>query len=451
MSEAAPTAQARALAAAGRWREAERVIATLVAEQFGLDIAAVRINRDRYSLNSLNGAVTLAGGGAYFFKFHQEEDEGETVAEYYRAEVLRRAGYRIDVPTHASGTVGRQILLYRKRSDPRLVDVCRAMELAADFSGAERIIALQAESDRRVGALYRASLHAATAEQVAGEPIHRLFHARLIDADAPGRLGGRVARFYAGRQFAFPGLSLDWEELKDLRWRINGIDYPATLGQLFDDSRRRLAPDRLGAQGAVIAHGDAHNANIWVAPDGLTMFDPAFAGEHVPALLAEIKPTFHNIFAHPFWLYDAGIAAERLNARASRDGKVLAIEHDWRLSPLRRTFLDGKARALWAPLLEALARRGWLPEDWRRILRLALFCCPTLVMDLRAGGLSGHNPISSAIGLATAISVGAEPQGEDDVTRFLDAISPGTATTNTAATATAAGKLSDSRPLETRA
>lgn len=420
-----PTAEARALAAAGKWREAEALVGGLVAAQFGLRVTATKINRDQYSLNSLNGIVELADGSPFFFKFHQEEAEGETVAEYYRAEALQRAGFPVDVPAHASGEVGRQILLYRKRTDPRLADLCRAMELAGDFSGMDELVALQAESDRRVAAIYRATLHDAAPSETAAEPIHRLFHARLVDADDPGRLGGRAHRFHVGQRFEFPGAALEWDELKDLRWRINGVTYRDTLAELFAAAHALLAPERLAGHGAVVAHGDAHNANIWVTAEGLVFFDPAFAGEHVPALLAEIKPTFHNIFAHPFWLYDAPVAAERFRASVRRQGDTLVIEHDWRLSPLRQAFLAGKARDLWRPLLALLADSGRLPQDWRQIVRLALFCCPTLVMDLRAGSASGHNPVSSAIGLATAIQVGTEPvDGADDASRFLDAISP---------------------------
>ena len=58
------------------------------------------------------------------------------------------------------------------------------------------------------------------------------------------------------------------------------------------------------------------------------------------------------------------------------------------------------------------------------MLRLALFLCPTLVMNLRAGAAT-HTPISSLIGLSVAVMVGSPPQeGADIVTRFLDAIDP---------------------------
>jgi hypothetical protein len=80
---------------------------------------------------------------------------------------------------------------------------------------------------------------------------------------------------------------------------------------------------------------------------------------------------------------------------------------------------------LWRPLLHEMQARGGLPVDWRRQLKLALFCCPTLVMNLRSGAGS-HNPVSSAIGLGIAAMMGSTPEtgAEDMLTRFLDAIEP---------------------------
>lgn len=422
-----PTAEARRLARAGQWRAAETVIGRLIATTFGLAVAAVEINRDRYSLNSLNGFVTTADGRSYFFKFHQEEGEGDTVGEYYRAEVLREAGFPVDMPLHVSGEVGRQILLYRRRGDPRLADLCRAVELGDSDAEALPLVEAQRTLDRLIGERYLATLHPTTPAQVEAESIHRLFHARLVDA-GNDELGGRARRFYVDQEFRFPGASLSWRDLADKRWRINGIVYRHTLGQLFEESRTRLQPGRLAGHGAVVAHGDAHNANVWVEEAGgtkqLVFFDPAFAGRQIPALLAEIKATFHNIFAHPLWLYDAPIADRRFAAAVAVAGDVVEVTTDWRLSPLRTLFLESKAQLVWRPLLAELARRGWLPADWRRILRCALFCCPTLVMDLRAGGTADHTPITSAIGLSVAVMMGSEPDVDDDLSRTLDAVTP---------------------------
>ena len=422
-----PTAEARRLARAERWREAEAVIGRLIAKTFGLPLSFVEINRDRYSLNSLNGFVTTTDGRAFFFKFHQEEGETDTVGEYYRAEVLREAGFPVDLPLHASGEVGRQILLYRRRSEPRFADLCRAVELGE--GDVEPLISAQQALDRLIGERYLACLHAAETARVEAESIHRLFHARLVDPGHERELGGRVRRFYLDQIFRFPGATLPWRDLADRRWRINGIAYRHTLRQLFEESRERLRPARLAGYGAVIAHGDAHNANIWAEPtEGgrrLVFFDPAFAGRHIPALLAEIKATFHNIFAHPLWLYDAPIADRRFAAEVMVAGDVINLQSDWQLSSLRAAFLETKAALVWRPLLAALRDRGWLPPEWRRIVRCALFCCPTLVMDLRARGSADHTPVTSAIGLAVAIMMGSEPQaGADALSAALDSIDP---------------------------
>jgi hypothetical protein len=180
--------------------------------------------------------------------------------------------------------------------------------------------------------------------------------------------------------------------------------------------------------GGVTAHGDAHNANVWYsANDGqatLSLLDPAFAGTHVPTLLAEVKATFHNCLAHPLWLYDPKDAAKRYNAHVRYGDGVLSIETDWSLSRIRLRLLEVKAAELWRPLFQELNERRMLPRDWRQVIRLALFLCPTLVMNLRAGA-DTHNPVSSLLGFAMAVMAGSEPEeGGDVVSRFLDAIDP---------------------------
>jgi hypothetical protein len=170
------------------------------------------------------------------------------------------------------------------------------------------------------------------------------------------------------------------------------------------------------------------DANVWYQEKegrpSLAFFDPAFAGEHVPTLLAEIKTTFHNILAHPLWLYDPALAAERYSATAAYADGVLDVTTDWVPSAVRLGLLQVKAERLWRPLLAELDARGLLPADWRTVLRLGLFLCPTLVMNLRAGATT-HNPVSSLIGFSVAVMAGSEPvAGDDVVSRFLDTIDP---------------------------
>lgn len=429
MSLPAPslTARARALAKAGELAGAAQLIGELLQGKFSFAATDIRINVDIYSLNSLNGFFS-ATGQAYFFKFHQEENEEAMAGEYYRAGLLAEAGLPVDQPLHVSTEPGEQILVYRRREDRRFADVLKELDFSNDHAVIDRAVAAEQRLNRELLAVYLETLHPIDAAQSEAEPIHRLFHARLVDADKPGIIGGRFGSFYRDQVFTLPGLTLSWDELKNLQFEVNGVRYRDTLGQLFDASFKELVPSAFAGSGGVTAHGDAHNANVWFEDHGadarLAMFDPAFAGRHVPALLAEVKTTFHNIFAHPLWLYDPTAGAARYQATAKRIGHVLHIETDWRPSPVRLALLDAKRDLLWRPLLSELAARDLLPENWRRLVQLALFCCPTLVMNLRAGSGS-HNPVSSAIGLATAIAMGSDPVAGIGLTSsFFDRLTP---------------------------
>lgn len=428
-----PTALARSLVAAGRRTEAERVVADLIGGNFDLVVRSVALNADWSSLNSLNGIVETEDGHRFFFKFHQEEGEEATVEEYYRAELLQSAGLPVDVPAMICRRPGHQILLYAFRRDRHLAAACLEIERSGDERELAGLVRLQGDLDRLTGRIYVETLHASTAELSAAEPIHQLFHNRLVTRPETGRLAGRVERFYQGQIMAVPGAELPWDAFAALRWRINGVDYTRSLGELFEESLLRLDPARLGAGGATIAHGDAHNANVWIGQNAgesrLVLFDPAFAGEHVPALLADVKATFHNVFAHPFWLYHPAEADRRYAVSAEVDGGRIIVEHDWTLPPLRRAFLDAKVALVWRPLIAALRARALLPDDWQRILRCALFCCPTLVMSLRAGAshgaTAGRSPAVSALSFAIAVMAGSAPvSGADPFSRFLGEIAP---------------------------
>lgn len=287
--------------------QAEPMLGALLADLFQVEARNVAINRDQYSLNSLNGFFDTADG-AFFFKFHQEEGEEAMSGEYYRADILARAGLPVDQPVHMSALPGEQILVYRRRTDPRFSDVLRALDLNDDARARASAIAAESALSDAVTSVYRETLHPITPEQGQSEPVNRLFFERLIDPSTGTYPGGRLKSFYVGNSFAFPGCTLSWDEFADAELVINSVPYSKTIRQLFDGAQERLNPSRLADAGGVVAHGDAHNANVWFARTEqgaeLSFFDPAFAGEHVPTLLAEVKTTFHNIIAHPLWLYD---------------------------------------------------------------------------------------------------------------------------------------------------
>jgi hypothetical protein len=407
----------RTLVKQGRREEAAAAAARLLSEETGSPFRDVAINADRYSLNSVNGTAVDADGRRLFFKFHTEEGEAETVGEYYKAHVLAEAGLPVDLPVKASSTPGRQFLLYAYRSDSKLADVCLRLETGqpAGFSSQEIVAAQAALDDATLAAALR-SLAPPTPESER-EAIHQLFHRRLVTQGEPGRLGGRYAQFYQGRLVPVGGEQIPWEDFADLRWIVNGVRYRHTLRELFEQSFRRLDPGALAGQPVLVSHGDAHNANVWTrrAAHGrmmLELFDPAFAGRTIPALLGEVKATFHNIFAHPLWLYTPDLAARAYRVVAERNGDRIVVTHDWRPSDLRRQFLQLKLERYWRPLLRRLQEMQALPDDWEATMRCALFCCPTLVMSQLPG--PERAPSVSLLGFAVAMMCGSPPEETAD-------------------------------------
>jgi len=408
----------RTLVKAGRRAEAAAAAARLLSEETGTFFRDVAINDDRYSLNSVNGTAVDASGQRLFFKFHTEEGEAETVSEYYKAHVLAEAGLPVDLPVKASSTPGRQFLLYAYRSDSKLADVCLKLETGqpAEFSP-EEIVAAQAALDDATLAAALGTLAAPTPDSER-EAIHQLFHHRLVTPGDAGRLGGRYAQFYQDRRIPVGGEEIPWEDFANLRWIVNGVGYRHTLRELFGQSFRLLDPRALARQPVLVSHGDAHNANVWArrGVDGrltLELFDPAFAGRTIPALLGEVKATFHNIFAHPLWLYTPDLAAQAYRVSAERRADRIVVSHDWRPSDLRRQFLRLKLERYWRPLLRRLQETQALPDDWETMMRCALFCCPTLVMSQLPGPERAQSV--SLLGFAVAVMCGSPSDGDDAV------------------------------------
>lgn len=411
--------------------QAKIELAALLAERFQIDARAIELNKDQYSLNSLNGFFET-DDGPFFFKFHQEEGEEEMRGEYYRADLLQREGLPIDMPVMASTDPGEQILIYRRRTDRRFSDVLFDLDTPSSDAGSEALRAQAVRAERRLNEqlfeVARRTLHPVGVNDIGREAIHRLFHERLVDLPGGAYPGGRYKSFYVDKHFDLPGASLSWDELSSATLVLNGQRMTRTFAQMFDQAFDLLAPKALANAGGIVAHGDAHNANVWfqTTPSGaqLVYFDPAFAGEHVPSLLAEVKATFHNVFAHPLWLYNPELAEGIYHARAEYDGKTLSLETDWQLSALRRDLLQAKADAYWRLFLQLLRSKGLLPDNWKEIMRAALAMCPALVTNLRAVP-EQRGPGASAIGLYVTALMGSEPErGRTIVDDFLADIDP---------------------------
>ncbi len=113
--------------------------------------------------------------------------------------------------------------------------------------------------------------------------------------------------------------------------------------------------------------------------------------------------------------YPQEIAAELSINWEIKDGKMV-VEHDFKPSAVRVGFLKSKIERVLKPLLEELQSKNLLHPCWREYLKLALFCCPFLTMNL--SDRLKFPPEITLLGLAISVEMGSSSLG--DVDSFLD-------------------------------
>ncbi|ERN41588.1 putative homoserine kinase type II (protein kinase fold) [Rubidibacter lacunae KORDI 51-2] len=392
---------------------ASQLLKEFLNETLPFAIADVTVRPQAVSLNSINGFLTTADGDRQFFKTHVEPQS--IIHEYYNSTILAEAGYPVIQPIYSSTEWGKQLLIYDYFSAPSLFDVSREIELGKRYD-ADRVLAAQQHADDCLWDIYRQTLSWLSAEEHARSPVHQLFFHRLT--------GGRYAEFYCGKQIAFPGAEFDFERIASWQWRINDRAYSEPLAAVIDRAIARLNPTRADVP-AIIGHGDAHNGNVfWDGDRGesgeLIYFDPAFAGRHSP-FLDLAKPLFHNVFA--IWMYFPREIAAELEIRWELQGETLVVEHDFVPSELRIGFLRSKLEHVLKPLLFELRLRGWLDPNWRDDLKLALFCCPFLTMNLADS--QKFPPEIALLGLAIAMEMAAVSEPPSRLDTELDRLGIG--------------------------
>jgi hypothetical protein len=370
----------------------DRMLEFLHSAGLPFQVASVIVRPLAVSLNSINGFITTDEGRKLFFKTHIEPQS--IISEYYNAAILAEANYPVIKPLFGATEYGKQLLVYEYFDAPSLFDVLREIETGVRFDS-ERIVVIQEQADRDLANIYRQTLAPLSAEQHADAPIHQLFYHRLV--------GGRYASFYEGQAVALPGQSVSFAELSQWRWRINGVDYADSIQQLVQRAIEMLNPLAREVW-SVVGHGDAHNGNVFLSADQLIYFDPAFAGRH-SFLLDLTKPLFHNVFAT--WMYFPQAVAEQLEIKYEIQAGVIDIRHNFQPIPARLATLRSKLHNVLQPLLQELGDRGH--PQWRDYLKLALFCCPFLTMNLRDP--AKFPPAITLLGLALAVEMGSAGTG----------------------------------------
>lgn len=382
--------------------QAESLLMGFIRETFDLSVEAVELRPLAISLNSFNGFITLAGGGKLFFKTHTEQDT--VIDEYYNARLLADVGYPIIQPLYSTTKTGQQFLIYEVITSPSVFDVAWDLELRQfgneSITGdLNQLKQAQNDADDALFTYYQTSLEAPTPTPNA--PIHQLFYHRLT--------GGRYDRFYANDiPITLPHGTFKMGDVKRVKWVINDQPYTETINDLVADAVRLLNPTI--PQATIIGHGDAHNGNVFYMQDktSLLYFDPAFAGRHSP-LFDLVKPIFHNVFA--MWMYFPQVKKETTPIQLEVRGDEWHITYHYALWSARMMFLESKFERVLIPTLKLLKERGFLPNNWREILKLALFCCPFLTLNLADS--NRFPPEISLVGLAMSVEMGGNAHMDD--------------------------------------
>lgn len=369
---------------------ANALLKDFVNDNFPFNVKQVQVRPSAVSLNSINGFLHTVEGDKLFFKTHVEPQS--LIHEYYNSTIMAEAGYPIIQPIFSSTEWGKQLLVYEFFEFPSLFDVARQIE-TGQRGGVDRIIALQEKADQALWDIYQQTLQPLSAEDHAQVPIHQLFVHRLV--------GGRYHEFYVGQEVKLPGQTLSFDQLAKLTWQINGITYQDTLADIIQTASQKLNPT---ATPSVVGHGDAHNGNVFVdeTTETLIYFDPAFAGRHSP-FLDLTKPIFHNVFA--IWLYFPQEIAKAMSINLEISSNYIHVDHDFQPSSIRLGFLQSKLKYVLQPLIDHLKATEQLPETWRQELKLALFCCPFLTMNLCDA--QRFPPEITLLGLSLAVEMGS--------------------------------------------
>ncbi len=387
---------------------AEAALLQFLQNHYDCSVCSAWINTKPESLNSLNGIVELASGARYFFKTHTEENE--QLSDYYNSQMLSDAGYPVLQPTRIQHQPGQQIALYEIVTLPTLFDEIKTAEdvllqTGVMTSEACQLADMNAQLDSKVFECYKRTLQT-TPSDTSSAPIHQLFSHRLA-------AGGRVDLFYKGKNVRLEEKEFAFEELANLSWTINSVRYKQSLSELIEQAKLVLKKNSTTI--SVVGHGDAHNGNLFVdyPSHHLAYFDPAFAGRHSP-LLDLVKPLFHNVFARWMYFPDTVDTESQIEFKA-KDSEIF-VEHSFRPSEIRKKFFSAKITHALKPLLQELRNTAVLPSDWQEQIRMALFCCPFLTVNLFAAS-NPHGSLAERysnkiklLGLSMCLEMGADVQ-----------------------------------------
>jgi hypothetical protein len=102
--------------------------------------------------------------------------------------------------------------------------------------------------------------------------------------------------------------------------------------------------------------------------------------------------------------------AKNLSIEGKIKENTIVVNHDFIPSKVRIALLRSKLERVLKPLIKELKSKDCLDDKWREYLKLALFCCPFLTMNL--SDANKFSPEITLLGLAMSVEMGSTNLGK---------------------------------------
>jgi len=350
----------------------------------GVEIKNLKKINSKASLNSISATAEIKYkeiDSEVFVKIHIESDTNNTAAlglenEYSNFLMLDNAGWPMLKPLYASLENEYKLLVYPRVYDPTLFELLYESYRSGSSKISEEDISVLESMNAEIGKSTVRNINLITPQEFNDSPVNNLFLKRVEE-------NGRVGKWYnRDTKFKLNGISdeISWDGIKNLKWKVNGIELKFSLDEMISFSRENLhANNNSELLYGATSHGDDHAGNIFISKDSAYLFDPAFAGIN-PIILSDIKAFAHISILPLFGMYyDSGVNTTYSIKDGYMEGTTNAHEHFMQATNYKLGTQIVDTRII--PSVKYLLSKGGELENILNTIKSALFCCGFLTIN----------------------------------------------------------------------
>ncbi|MBI2453446.1 hypothetical protein HYV56_01950 [Candidatus Peregrinibacteria bacterium] len=352
-----------------------------------IKIHSVQVINTTAALNSIAAYAEIAfnnrGKQEVFLKVHVES---ETLSlsplgvkgEYENAQMLKDACWPVLTPLSKNISPKYPLLIYPKIDAESLFQKLEQSYLTGISKVTKKDLKLFQEVQKKIGTSTVKSITQISADKAKKAPVQNLFLARL-------KKGGRIDKWYNDKTlFVLPGIKqpVPWNFLKKMKWIINNENYPSTLEEIIEKTKKSLSFQGENKAVVALSHGDDHAGNILIDTNKnkIYIFDPAFAGYN-PLSLCDTKAIAHTGFLPMAGMY---YDPKLKNCQYALKGNVMHVSIDFSKTPipkiheqLAKNIIDSRI----IPLMKSPILKDRSKKEIERF-KCSLFVCAILTINI---------------------------------------------------------------------